>query len=121
MICGAALVAEVLLDFLQLLDDHAAQHLLRAQDLQVLGDASLDLGQLVEDLLLLHAGEALQLQLDDGLRLPLGELEARDQARRALPCGVLAARISWITASRLSSAFWKPSKMCSRSRALRSS
>ena len=79
MICGAALVAVFLLDFLQLLDDQVAQHFVGAQDFQVFGDAALDFGQLVEDLLPLHAGEALQLQLDDGLRLLLGECEARDQ------------------------------------------
>ena len=79
---GAALVAEVLLDFLQFLDDHAAQLRLRAQDFQVLGDHALNLGEFVEDLLLLHAGEALELQFDDGLRLPLAEVEdARDRRR----------------------------------------
>ena len=46
-----------------------AQNLFGAQDFQVLGDAPLNLGQFVEDLLLLHAGQALQLQFDDGLRL----------------------------------------------------
>ncbi len=44
------------------------------------GDAALDFGQLVEDLLLLHAGQALQLQFDDGLRLLFGEFEAGDEA-----------------------------------------
>ena len=99
---GAALVAELLLDFLQFLDDHVAQHLLGAENLQVLGDAALDVGQFVQDLLLLHAGQALQLQFDDGLRLLLGKLEPRRSALRALPCGFFAARISWITSSRLS-------------------
>ena len=65
-----------------------AQHFLGAQHFQVFRDLPLDLGQFVGDLLLLHAGEALQLQLDDGLRLPLGELKRGDQrfarlARRA--------------------------------------
>ena len=36
----------------------------------------LDVGQLVDDLLLLHAGEALELQFDDGLGLALGEARA---------------------------------------------
>ena len=67
---GAALVAVIFLDFLQLFDDQVLEHFFRTQDFQVLGDAPLDVGQLVEDLLLLHAGQALQLQLDDGLRLP---------------------------------------------------
>ena len=57
-----------------------AQNLVGAQDFQVLGDPALDLGQFVQDLLLLHAGEALQLQFDDRLRLLLAELERGDQA-----------------------------------------
>jgi len=61
-----------ILYFLQLLDDDVAQGGVRAEDLQVLGDAALDIGKLFEDLGLLHAGEALQLQLDDRLRLFLG-------------------------------------------------
>ncbi len=81
----APLVAEVLLHFLQFLDDDAAQLLVGSENLQVLGDLFLNCNQLVEDLLDLHPGEPLQLQLDDGLRLPLGELEAADQVRRALP------------------------------------
>ena len=69
-----------------------AQHLVGAQDLEVLGDAALDLGQFVQDLLLLHAGQALQLQFDDRLRLLLAELERGDQAfarfsRRLRPRG----------------------------------
>ena len=49
-----------------------------AEDFEVFGDLHLDVGQLFEDLLDLHAGEALQLHLDDGLRLPFGELERPD-------------------------------------------
>ena len=81
----AAFVAEILLDFLQLLDDHFAQHLFGTQDFQVFVDAALNFGQLVEDLLLLHPGEALQLQFDDGLRLLLGKLEPPQSAIRGLP------------------------------------
>ena len=77
MIFGAALVAEFLLDFPQLLDDQVAQDLVGAQNLQVFGDAALDIGQFVENLLALHAGQPLQLQLDDGLRLLFAELESR--------------------------------------------
>ncbi len=51
-----------------------------AEDFEVFGDLHLDLGQLFEDLLDLHPGEALQLHLDDGLRLPFSELERPDQA-----------------------------------------
>ena len=74
---GAALVAVFLADFFEFLDDDAAQNFLGAQDFQVFGDAPLDLGQFVEDLLLLHAGQALELQFDDGLRLLLAELAQR--------------------------------------------
>ena len=49
------------------------------RSLQVLGDAPLYVGQLVQDLLLLHPGEALQLQFDDGLGLFLAELESGNQ------------------------------------------
>ena len=108
----AALIAVVLLDFLELLDDDAAQNFVRAEDLKILADLLLDFGKLLEDLLLLHARQTLELQLDDGLRLPFGELEPCNEA-------VLAARMSLITASRFSSAFLNPSRRCSRSRALR--
>ena len=43
-------------------------------------DQDADLLQLVDDLLALQAGEALQLQVEDGLGLDLGEAEARHQA-----------------------------------------
>ena len=58
----AALVAELLLDFLQFLHDDAAQLLVGCQDLQIFGDLLLNVGQFIQDLLLLHAGEALELQ-----------------------------------------------------------
>ena len=65
----AALVAELFLHFLQFFDDDGFQHFFRTQDFQVFGDHALDLGQFVQNLLPLHAGQALQLQFDDGLRL----------------------------------------------------
>src|ERR1035438_7557236 len=76
----AALVAETLLDFFEFLDNERAQNAVGAEDFEILGDAALDIGQLVEDLLLLHPGEALQLELDDGLRLLVAELEGGDEA-----------------------------------------
>src|SRR5580698_2490155 len=76
---GAALVAEFLLDVLQLLHDDAAQLFVGRQDIEILGDFDLDTGQLIQDLLDLHAGEALELHLDDGLGLAFGELEGADQ------------------------------------------
>ena len=68
---GAALVAEFLLDFFQFLDDHAAQDFFRTQDFQILCDPGLNFGQLIDNLLLFHTGQALELQFDDGLRLRL--------------------------------------------------
>jgi hypothetical protein len=59
----------------QLADHHLEQHLLRGQDLLEPGDELLHLGQLVQDLLPLQAGEALELHLEDGLGLDLGEGE----------------------------------------------
>ena len=47
---------------------------------------SLDFGQLVEDLLPLHAGQALELQFDDRLGLPLGEIERGPSGRTATSC-----------------------------------
>src|SRR5262249_49338847 len=52
---GAALVAVVLLDLLQLLDDEILENLVRAQDFEVFGDAALDLSQFLQDLPLLHS------------------------------------------------------------------
>src|ERR1700722_2406482 len=76
---SAAFVAEFLLHILQFLHNDAAQLLVGRQDFEVLGDLHLDIGQLLEDLFDLHAGEALQLHLDDGLRLAFGEFEGPDQ------------------------------------------
>src|SRR5579871_6229450 len=75
----AALVAVILLDLFQFLDDQVAQNFLRSQNFQVFINAPLDFGQFFQNLLALHAGQALQLQLDDGLRLPLRELERRNE------------------------------------------
>ena len=100
MISRPALVAEGLLDFLQFADDdHAAQLRLRAQDLQVLGDHALNLREFIEDLLLLHAGQALELQFDDRLRLPFAEVEdgaidvAAASRRRPVTVGRSAVRV----------------------------
>ena len=74
------IVAEVLLDLAQFPNDYGIQHLFRTQNLQVPGNLNLDILQLLNDLLLLHAGEALELQLNDRLRLPLTELEGGNQS-----------------------------------------
>ncbi len=87
IIDGAALVAEILLDLFQLLDDHAAQLLFGTQNVQILGDLPLNIRQFVQNFLLLHAGQALQLQFDNRLRLPLAE--ARSATLRPHQLGVL--------------------------------
>ena len=99
---GPALIAVIFLDFLELVDDHAAQHFFGAQDFQVLADALLDIGELVEDLLLLHAGQALELQFDDGLRLPFAERGRADRRRQLRVLVASAGVMNAISASRAS-------------------
>ena len=67
-------------DFAQLVDDDLHQQLVAGQDRAQPLDQLQQLGQLVEDLLALEAGEALQLHVEDGLRLDLAEAELRHQA-----------------------------------------
>jgi len=62
-------------------------------------------------------GQALELQLDDACACFSLKSKLATRPSRA-SFGVFEARISVITASRLSSAFLNPSRMCSRSRAL---
>ena len=73
----------------ELLDDQVAQNLFGAENFQVFGDAPLDIGQFVGDLLLLHAGQALQLQFDNGLRLLLAKLPQRFGRARGLQINVV--------------------------------
>ena len=81
-----ALVREELPHLAQLAHDHLQEHLLRGEDLLEADDGALDLGQLLQDLLPLQAGQALQLHLQDvagldlGERKPLHELVARGVA-----------------------------------------
>ena len=70
------------------------------EDFQIFADAPLNIGQFVRDLLLLHAGQALQLQFDDGLGLLFGKLASavpprpRPSDRRALKLNCVDAAIS---------------------------
>src|SRR5207248_9712611 len=73
---GAALVAVLLLDLLQLFDDHVAQLLLARQDGFVFGNAIANVLQLVDDLVNRKARQAMQLQVEDGVSL--------DRRKRAL-------------------------------------
>ena len=68
---GAALVAELVADRLQLVDDDLHQQLLAGEDRAQPLDQLQQLGELVEDLLPLEAGQALQLHVQDRLRLDL--------------------------------------------------
>ena len=76
---GFSVVAEILLDLFQLVDDEVFQDFFRTQNFQVSLDALLDVSQFKKDLLPLHAGQALQLQLDDRLRLPFCKFEPAHQ------------------------------------------
>ena len=73
----------ILLDFPQFLDDEIAQDFFGAENFQIFADAPLNIGQLVGDLLPLHAGQALQLQFDDCLRLLFGKLAQNGSAAPA--------------------------------------
>ena len=79
------------MDFLQLLNDQVPQHFLGAQNFEVLLDATLDVGQFVDDLLPLHPRQPLQLQLDDGLRLLFAECETGNYGVASLARGLGSA------------------------------
>ena len=70
---GAALIAEIFLDLAEFLDHEIFQNLFGTQNLQVFADALLNIDQFGRNLVLLHAGDALELHFDDGLGLPLRE------------------------------------------------
>ena len=83
----APLVAEPVADRVQLVDDHLHQQLVARQDRAQPLDGLHQLGQLVEDLLALEAGQALQLHVEDRLRLHLRQLEGASSGLRALRPG----------------------------------
>ncbi len=72
---GAALVAVLVADLFELLDDDAAEFLLGGEDGLELGDVVADGGELVEELVDGELGEAVELQLEDGVDLLVGEDE----------------------------------------------
>ena len=90
----------VLADRLQLVDDDLHQQPLAGQDGAQALDRLQQLGQLVEDLLPLEAGQPLQLHVEDRLRLDLRQAELRHQPVARLAGTVFDPRISVITASR---------------------
>ena len=68
---GAALVRELLANRLQLVQDHPHQQLFARENGAQPLDRLHQLGELVEDLLALEAGQPLQLHVEDRLRLQL--------------------------------------------------
>src|SRR6266853_96865 len=77
---GAARVGVVFLDFAQLLCDHALQLPLARQDFFKLRDQRLNLLQLLEDFFAFKLCQAVQLQIENGLRLAFGELPGLHQS-----------------------------------------
>ena len=69
---------------LQLVDDDLDEQLVAREDAAQPRDRSRQLGQLVENLLPLEAGEALELHVENGLRLDLREAELGHQAAARL-------------------------------------
>ena len=69
---GAALVAELGANSGQFLDDDFADALGPIEDIHEIGDAFEQLGIIGNDLVAFEAGQALQAQFEDGLRLRLG-------------------------------------------------
>ena len=88
---GAACVAELRLRRLQFVDDDLQEQRLAAEDGAQLFDQLDQLGELVEDLLPLQPGQALQLQVEDRLRLDLRQSEGGDQAGLGLRRGLRGA------------------------------
>ena len=85
---GAARGCETLFDLEHLLFDDAAQeHAVLEHALEV-GDALLELVQLVLDLLALQADQTAQAHLEDGLGLLFGKVETLDQAIGGLFVGL---------------------------------
>ncbi len=78
-------------DFLQLVDDDLHEQALAREDGAEALDRLQQLGQLVEDLLALQARQALELHVEDGLRLDLRQAELHHQAVARLGHGLRRA------------------------------
>ena len=70
---GAALVAVLVADLFELLDDDFAELLLGGEDGLVLGDVVADLGELFEELVDGELSESVELQFEDGVDLAVAE------------------------------------------------
>ena len=75
-----AIVAVLRADFLQLVDDDLHEQALAREDRAQTLDRLQQLGQLVEDLLALEARQALELHVENRLRLDLRQAELHHQA-----------------------------------------
>ncbi len=70
---GAAGVAVAVANVFQLLDDDFAELLVGGEDFFVLGNSLADFGELVENFVHRELGEAIELQLEDGVDLAEGD------------------------------------------------
>ena len=116
---GAPVVAVLLDDLGQLLDDDVALARRLGQDVAEVVDHRLQLVVVLDDLLPLQGGQAAQLHVEDRRGLHLVDLEQLHQAVRASST-VGERRISAMTSSSASSALSSPRRMWMRSSALRS-
>ena len=88
---GAALVAVILADGFEFLDDDGAELFLRGEDGFVLGDVVADFAELVQQLVDGELGEAIELQFEDGVDLAVAEGEGGVDQR-----GGIDAVLRWI-------------------------
>src|ERR1035437_4022741 len=84
-------VGVVFLDLAQLRDDHGLQFLLARQDFFQPGDKRLDLLQFFDDFFALELRQAVELQIEDGLRLAFAEFPGLHQTFARFPRGFAAA------------------------------
>src|SRR6185437_13380220 len=110
---GAPLVTELIADRVELVADHRRDARRLGQHIKQVDDLHHHLAVFAGDLFLLEPGQALQPQLEYRQRLPINAVLAS--------AGVAAALISAMISSTFDSATASPSRMCPRSRALRSS
>ena len=118
---GPAVVAVLRLDGAQLVDDDGHHQVVARQDAAQPLDGLHQLGQLVQNLLPLEAGEPLQLHVENRLGLDLASGRTASTRPALRFGGFFDPRMSLITASRWSSAILRPSRICARASALRSS
>ena len=88
------------------------------EDVLELGDELDDREVLVLDLLALEGGQAGEPHVEDGLGLELGQVEPASSGCCGRPRRPADSRMVLMTASRLSRAILRPSRMCARARAL---